>query len=183
MQENIGSFGGDSTEVTVFGESAGSASIAYHLLSPLAKGLFKVTLLCGLSPGRSLSSCWQSSTQRAILQSSSALASGWRPLTPEHARRYARLNNIWQNVQIFELSVSRDLLITVCSQPALVAKRMRISSPACRFSVFWVLVLACRFSSSDYSLSGLMPIRAAIPMLMRFQYLSIIYIFIHDLCI
>ena len=45
MQENIGSFGGDSTEVTVFGESAGSASIAYHLLSPLAKGLFKVTLL------------------------------------------------------------------------------------------------------------------------------------------
>ena len=53
MQENIGSFGGDSTEVTVFGESAGSASIAYHLLSPLAKGLFKVTLLCGLFPGRS----------------------------------------------------------------------------------------------------------------------------------
>ena len=28
--------------MTVFGESAGSASIAYHLLSPLARGLFKV---------------------------------------------------------------------------------------------------------------------------------------------
>ena len=109
MQENIGSFGGDSTEVTVFGESAGSASIAYHLLSPLAKGLFKVTLLCGPSPGRSFSSCWHSSTQRAILQSSSALASGWRPLTPEHARRYARLNNICSNVQIFELCVTGPL--------------------------------------------------------------------------
>ena len=45
-----------------------------------------------------LSSCWHSFTQRAILQSSSALASGWRPLTPEHARRYARLNNICSNI-------------------------------------------------------------------------------------
>ena len=57
MQENIGSFGGDSTEVTVFGESAGSASIAYHLLSPLAKGLFKVFCFVAFSPGKSLSSC------------------------------------------------------------------------------------------------------------------------------
>ena len=42
MQENIGSFGGDPSQVTVFGESAGATSIAYHLLSPLASGLFKV---------------------------------------------------------------------------------------------------------------------------------------------
>ena len=34
-----------------------------------------------------------------------------------------------------------DLLIIVCSQPALAAKRMRISSPACRFSDLWLLTV------------------------------------------
>ena len=50
VQENIENFGGDKTEVTIMGESAGGASVAYHLLSTLSKGLF----------------------QRAILQSSAA---------------------------------------------------------------------------------------------------------------
>src|SRR5579871_844800 len=41
VQENIGAFGGDAGNVTIFGQSAGAISVATLLSMPRAKGLFR----------------------------------------------------------------------------------------------------------------------------------------------
>jgi len=41
VKKNIDKFGGNRKEVTLFGQSAGSASVGLHLLSPMSKGKFK----------------------------------------------------------------------------------------------------------------------------------------------
>ena len=64
IQENIRYFGGDASRVTLFGESAGASSVAFHMLNPENIGLF----------------------HNAIMQSSSALAP-WGFVTKEEALR------------------------------------------------------------------------------------------------
>jgi len=41
VQDNIAGFGGNPAGVTLFGESAGGASVGLHILSPLSQGLFR----------------------------------------------------------------------------------------------------------------------------------------------
>ena len=39
VQRNIHVFGGDKTQVTIFGESAGGASVHFQMLTPKAEGM------------------------------------------------------------------------------------------------------------------------------------------------
>ncbi|XP_026549820.1 acetylcholinesterase [Notechis scutatus] len=68
IQNNIHHFGGNPSAVTIFGESAGAASVGMHLLSTQSRALF----------------------QRAILQSGGPNAP-WATVTPAESRRRAAL--------------------------------------------------------------------------------------------
>ncbi|XP_072171007.1 acetylcholinesterase-like [Diadema setosum] len=68
VYNNIEAFDGDKNNITIFGESAGSASVSFHLLSKLSRGFFN----------------------KAILQSGTAF-SGWAfKHDPERERRLSR---------------------------------------------------------------------------------------------
>ena len=92
LYNNVDNFGGDRHSVTIFGESAGSVSTSFHLISPLSQQLFKY----------------------AILQSGSAL-SRWAVSTREEAR--ARSRRLAHEVGC-KGSTDRDLLLCLYDKPA-----------------------------------------------------------------
>lgn len=50
VKDNARAFGGDADKVTIMGESAGSISVGFHLISPKSKGLFRRAFMQSGSP-------------------------------------------------------------------------------------------------------------------------------------
>ncbi|XP_071144925.1 fatty acyl-CoA hydrolase precursor, medium chain-like isoform X2 [Mytilus edulis] len=50
IRKNIHNFDGDASKVTIDGHSAGAADVGFHMISPLAKGLFKYAVIQSGSP-------------------------------------------------------------------------------------------------------------------------------------
>ncbi|KAK3882432.1 hypothetical protein Pcinc_013184 [Petrolisthes cinctipes] len=65
VQNNIQKFGGDKTRVTIFGESAGGASVHLQMLAPSAKGLFSRVIM---QSGTALSS-WNHYSSKMMKES------------------------------------------------------------------------------------------------------------------
>jgi para-nitrobenzyl esterase len=68
VREHIGAYGGDPTNVTVFGESAGGGSILHLLASPAGRGLFDRAIVQSGSTGRTLSAEQADAVARVVLE-------------------------------------------------------------------------------------------------------------------
>ncbi|XP_063592164.1 venom carboxylesterase-6-like [Penaeus indicus] len=107
VQDNIRNFGGDPDQVTIFGESAGGASVHFHVLSPMSKNLFK----------------------RAIMQSGTSLCP-WA-LREDHREVLTKLIPLFNCSGVHRISGSLDSAATVACLKKVPAEKLTSVQLAC----------------------------------------------------
>ncbi|XP_067659880.1 acetylcholinesterase-like [Haliotis asinina] len=73
IHSNVERFGGDPSMMTLFGESAGAASVGLHLLSPVSRNFFTRAILQSAVPN----AFWTSSTPSKAIGNTRSLAKLW----------------------------------------------------------------------------------------------------------
>uniref|UniRef100_A0A8C5BMZ2 Carboxylic ester hydrolase n=1 Tax=Gadus morhua TaxID=8049 RepID=A0A8C5BMZ2_GADMO len=106
VADNIAFFGGDSSKVTLFGESAGAASVGFHLLAPSSHGLFHRAILQSGVP----TAPWASLSQRETWKSLSLASLLGCPRSPA-----ADLERCLQRVDLVDIVTEQFQVLTEAS--------------------------------------------------------------------
>uniref|UniRef100_A0A1I8H0Q2 Carboxylic ester hydrolase n=1 Tax=Macrostomum lignano TaxID=282301 RepID=A0A1I8H0Q2_9PLAT len=93
IHENIRAFGGDNSQITLFGESAGAVSVSYHLLSPYTQGYFRRAIL---NSGSAIA--WWASESRSTGWSKSLALADLAKCRPGNTRDGIRIANCLRQV-------------------------------------------------------------------------------------
>lgn len=124
VQRNIHHFGGDSDRVTIFGESAGGASVHFHILSPYSTGLFaraimqSGTLFCPWAMGGAYKQVAQYTGKLFACSSSSSSSDDMLDLSSHDLLRCL------QNVDVQNLTLSLMDHVLINFNPVLLGPRV-----------------------------------------------------------
>jgi para-nitrobenzyl esterase len=113
VNQNIFKFGGNKSNVTIFGESAGGGSVLAHLVSPMSSGLFKRAIIQSHSGPSSRGGVFSSSSlndaeKNALAWSRSIGANGAKELRALPAEKFVENASSKEGIQ--HLSEGKDLL-------------------------------------------------------------------------
>lgn len=110
IQKNIVNFGGDKNRVTIFGQSAGAASVLYHMVSPKSAGLFHRAISSSGSP----LCLWAYSRKAKKIAFDIAVAAGIKSKNTKHIVNQLRklaIEDLKRVSELVTLVVSTDIYL------------------------------------------------------------------------
>ena len=97
MRDNVGRFGGDPANVTIFGQSGGGAKVSTLMAMPAAKGLFHKAIVQSGSQLRLATADASAAQAEAVLKELQAQGVGVEQLTQVPAARLVEIATVAKN--------------------------------------------------------------------------------------